>query len=192
MRPRGCTWAELGVTLKAMQVAFPERFGTATWLRLSTIVALVFWLLVSAWALAEGLLRGSAIPGHLYVALAFFDFLFVVTTLYYHHRQIVVDEDGVTVLGALSFAYYTWGDILRVEPEGGGLPGWQVLTRRGRFGFSPIELPGHARLRRLLERYRMRPVNAPNSLPAPAAGSAPAAAMLRRRFRRRMQRLRVQ
>ena len=108
------------------------------------------------WVLAQTFLSEHLVPGPIYVSLAFFVYFFVTSIFYYFHFRIVMDEEGVVILGASTVNCYAWDDVIGVEVANAYFPGYQVHTRGGGFGFSGLVFKEHRDLYRMVTAYSRR------------------------------------
>jgi hypothetical protein len=168
-----------------------ERFSTRPALRAATVIALCFWLLVTVGVVLAALSQSAAVTLGTIFGLLFFDLLFLASSLYYHHRRIIVDNEGIVVTGAMSFREYPWHEVLHVNPDPGYFPGYEVVTRRGVFGFLGIEFPGSKRLFAWFERNRNRRPPPPSPPPPSRQGISASEAALGQHRRRAARRRRT-
>lgn len=139
---------------------------------------------MSAWTPIEAQAT-SPINLGTYISLLFFDSFFGIMALYYHHRAIIIDADGVIVQGAISIRNYAWHDVLEIVADPGYIPGYVVHTRRGSFGLLKLEFPQHQRIAHLIqENCRRRTFPKTQQLPTSEPSSEPIVNGESRRVRR--------
>lgn len=119
-----------------------QEFKALLPVRLAVLLAAVIWFgvtVVTFWL--------DSVPATTpLIALAFLLF-FLGYTAHFWSMRYVVDEYGVTCLGATEFEHYPWEDIIQVRDADLPLGGWVVTTRRGGFIVSSFV----ARLDRLVD-----------------------------------------
>ena len=121
-------------------------FRSRPLLKVPIVLALVFWSFVLFIVMSQTMIAEVIFPGEAYIGLLFFLYLFGVGMAYYFSLSVIVDSDGLTLIGPSSFYSYGWEEILGVEVLNPYFPGYEVSTKFGAFGFSGFVFSEHKRL----------------------------------------------
>ena len=121
-------------------------FRSRTLLKVPIVMAMAFWSTILFIVMSQTMIAEVMFPGEAYIGLLFFLYLFGVGAAYYFSLSIIVDSDGLTLIGPASFYSYGWEEILGVEVLNPYFPGYEVSTKFGAFGFSGFVFSEHKRL----------------------------------------------
>ena len=128
-------------------------FRSRTLLKVPIVLAIVFWSCILCIVMSQTMIAEVMFPGEAYIGLLFFLYLFSVCAAYYFSLSIIVDSDGLTIIGPASFSSYGWDDVLGVEVLNPYFPGYEVSTKFGAFGFSGFVFSEHRRLYDVIMTY---------------------------------------
>jgi hypothetical protein len=119
-----------------------ETFRFRAVIRYIVLAAIYFWVGVLLMLVA---LRGAT--DRAFLSAAFFIGLFGLAFALYSTTRIVVDEEGVTLMGFRSALTLPFSDIVKVDVKEGlsGLTNYEIVSRHGMLSFNSL-FENHQRL----------------------------------------------
>ena len=128
-------------------------FRSRPLLKVPIVLAIIFWSCILCIVMSQTMIAEVMFPGEAYIGLLFFLYLFGVGAAYYFSLSIIVDSEGLTIIGPASFSSYGWDEVLGVEVLNPYFPGYEVSTKFGAFGFSGFVFSEHRRLYDVIMAY---------------------------------------